>query len=273
MLNNACVSSLQTSVYISSFREMSNNNDCNAPFPTYINYILSKSVHDKLLYIPQASYVYSTASSTGVSKPIGEQRRRLRYDAKAKMNMIKSCFKMQSCELLELDSKDITDSKIDKALSDASMVYIDGGNTYVLQKYLIKTNFWSIIDKYLHTSNLLYIGASAGAIVAGKGLQVVGFKGWDNIDDAGEMIEYWDERALSGRSLSSYSYFMHYNKETHYDLVVNESKNLNHVVRTVRDDTAIIESSDANGVIDTVVMRKDGVELKLKQQDNVEFIV
>jgi len=58
-------------------------------------------------------------------------------------------------------------SEIKNALEGASLLYVDGGNTFYLQKHLTLSKFWEYADEVLK-NGCVYVGCSAGAIVAGK---------------------------------------------------------------------------------------------------------
>ncbi len=116
-----------------------------------------------LVYVPTASYFYKEEST----KSRGEQRRRARYDAKSKIDILKEALDIENSILLELDDPKMNPDNINSALSNAGIVYVDGGNTFYLQKFMHKTKFWDLIDTNLR-SGMLYMGCSAGAIVAGK---------------------------------------------------------------------------------------------------------
>ena len=34
-------------------------------------------------------------------------------------------------------------------MSSASIIYVDGGNTFYLQKYIIQTSFWNAVQPFL----------------------------------------------------------------------------------------------------------------------------
>jgi len=116
-----------------------------------------------LVYIPTASYEFNQAST----RSRGDQRRRARYDARAKMLLLKEAFNIPNGHMLELDDPKIATRNFEEALGDAGIVYIDGGNTFYLQKHISLTGLWDVLNSNLE-NGMLYMGCSAGAIVAGK---------------------------------------------------------------------------------------------------------
>ena len=95
-----------------------------------------------------------------------------RYDAKQKAVSLCTTFGIQDYVLLELDAVDASADMISKKIGSDSlalastMIFVDGGNTFYLQKHIQNTCFWEIINPILSIGGL-YVGQSAGAIVAG----------------------------------------------------------------------------------------------------------
>lgn len=170
------------------------------------------SPHSSLVYVPTASYAFNKSSQ----KTRGEQRRRARYDAKQKCDILMSLLDTKNCKILELDDKDINEAGIQNILKDCKYLYVDGGNTFYLQLMLKRTNFWSIADKFL-TKECIYIGVSAGAIVAGRSISTAFWKGWDD-PDVTPGID-WNDELCRGRELCPYSIFPHYDSDLHETLV------------------------------------------------------
>mmetsp|Transcript_24971 Transcript_24971/g.41621 ORF Transcript_24971/g.41621 Transcript_24971/m.41621 type:complete len:264 (-) Transcript_24971:252-1043(-) len=197
---------------------------------------LNEPNRGQLLYVPTAQYVLDPNGS----KSMGEQRRRARYDAKQKAKLLCDAFSIDDYQVLELDANDISRDSIQHALSKSSILYVDGGNTFYLQKYLLETNFWSLATPCLLTGNCVYMGASAGCIVVGKSIKMTYWKGWDDPLAAGS--DYiWSEKRLEGANLfKDASFFMHYDSEIHASLVEKNQPNFGHPVRLVGDNAALV---------------------------------
>jgi len=134
------------------------------------------------------------------------------------------------------------------ALKDASLIYVDGGNTFYLQKFLNLTNFWGISEPILR-SGCAYIGTSAGAIVAGQSIKTAYWKGWDN-----DGVDFkWTEETLRGSGLVEYDIFPHYVKEEHKALV--DSKQMTHdcIVKCLTDNMAMVRSVEEDMIRDFVL--------------------
>jgi len=208
-----------TAVLLSSFTKF-NKNDL-LKILCYEIIIRNNKHHDSndnndgyLVYIPTAKYYHDKKSM----KSYGEQRRRARYEAKDKCHLLDNYFNIKNTYILELDDPNLTQQQIIDIISKASILYIDGGNTFYLQKYLIRFHFWDLIISYLQ-SNCIYIGASAGAIVFGRSIETSYWKGWDDPLCAGEDID-WNKDTLHGANLiPETSFFMHYDSLSHDDML------------------------------------------------------
>lgn len=204
----------------------------------------------KLVYIPTASNVLSQVSG----KSMGEQRRRQRYEAKQKARLLVSELGMEQGSVLEIEDPKLSTFDIKQCLSMADIVYVDGGNTFFLQYHIIKSGFWEAADPLLRNNELLYVGASAGAIVAGQSIETAFWKGWDNPNPVGLENHIWDHVNLRGRGLFEKSLFMHFDKDAHSLLVEEKQKTLSVEggVYCLRDDACLfvptkIELSAAKG--------------------------
>ena len=198
----------------------------------------------RLVYLPTASFVYSSTSE----KPKGEQRRRMRYEARAKAFLLAQGLGLDTTEkplVLELDAPKLQQEDIRKVLTDAEVLYVEGGNTFYLHWVMLKTGFWDVAAPLLDSGKLVYMGASAGAIVAGTSIETAFWKGWDSpiLPDMGMDDCVWNAENLRGRSLVDFSLFMHYSEPEHAALVQNKKDTLPLVC--VRDDSAILISAGA----------------------------
>ena len=196
-----------------------------------------------LVYVPTASYCLDKQSS----RPIGEQRRRARYDAKQKAAILSNAFGTKEFSLLELDAVDINEELVATKVATADVIYVDGGNTFYLQRHVIQSHFWQALERsQFHARGGLYMGASAGAIIAGKSIRTAYWKGWDDPAVAGTDF-VWNDEALQGRGLSDYSVFMHYEASQHAALVEEKKVELDHPVHVIADDVALVNFVDNDG--------------------------
>lgn len=65
-------------------------------------------------------------------------------------------------------------------LEGAACVYVEMGNTYFVTYQARRSGFAEIATKLADERGMLFSGASAGAILAGKTIEVCFWKGWDD---------------------------------------------------------------------------------------------
>lgn len=68
-------------------------------------------------------------------------------------------------QIEDLDIKDKTQTELEKILSDKDIIFVNGGNTFYLLKWVKKSGFDKVI-KDLINKGKLYIGVSAGSYIA-----------------------------------------------------------------------------------------------------------
>ena len=78
-------------------------------------------------------------------------------------------------------------------------------------------------------------------MMSGKSIETAYWKGWDDPRIVGEDYT-WSKEALKGGSLVDYSFFPHYDKDIHYDLVNLKKIELDHEVITLSDDMALVST-------------------------------
>jgi len=183
----------------------------------------------------------------------------MRYEAKAKSALIAEGLGINSAgkpTVLELDAPNLTADDIRASLSDADVVYVEGGNTFYLQFCMLRTGFWSVADPLLQTRELTYVGASAGAIVAGASIETAFWKGWDvPIAPSMGMDGWeWSPATLQGSGYVKCSLFMHFDEQ--YAALVREKKRPDAPVICIRDSAAVLVPSLPGS--EPVELRGDG---------------
>mmetsp|Transcript_26366 Transcript_26366/g.33214 ORF Transcript_26366/g.33214 Transcript_26366/m.33214 type:complete len:247 (-) Transcript_26366:18-758(-) len=195
----------------------------------------------RLLYIPTASYAIKRTST--VTK--GLQRQRARRDGKAKrdaMCQLLSDFSF-SIDAVTLDFWDESlkqatsasawkcDSAVE-ALDTAHIILVDGGNTFWL---------WQNIERFSNRIQRvpIYIGVSAGAIVAGRHISVALWKGWDDPDVIRPPRSWKSVRGLD--LAKGASFFPHHNESQWGSLVARERFHHEPLVTLNEDEAFIIQ--------------------------------
>lgn len=196
----------------------------------------------RVVYIPTAMYALRADSN---NTP-GKQRQRARADGKKRRNQFVNFIN----ELFQEMDWDVTTSAITLDLDDASLkqpsstpsdttddentcsfptdgkevladwnphiCYVEGGNTFWLQ-HCIDKGHWSdlIVDTLVNNPTpAIYIGKSAGAIIAGKKMETATWKGWDNPSIVPSRETYDDWIGQPGLNLAGdASFFPHMNDE------------------------------------------------------------
>ena len=101
-------------------------------------------------------------------------------------------------------------------------IYVEGGNAWYLRHHMRASGFDRILRK-LCDEGAVYIGVSAGSIVAGASVQVAAWKGWNETTGLGiEIVDWCDLSNLEGLNLcDSCSVFPHYTR--HWENTVDQS--------------------------------------------------
>ena len=93
-----------------------------------------------------------------------------------------------------------------RRLAGYDLVWVMGGNCFVLRRAMKQSGFDSVIRDLLENDTLAYGGYAAGAVVAGPSL-----RGLELMDDPFELPEGYDEPLVwSGLGLTAFSIVPHY---------------------------------------------------------------
>jgi len=145
----------------------------------------------KLLQKP--SYDVSVAFVTTAAKPLEN------------LDYLKEDWRIMKEELRfnieEVDIEGKNEAEVMQLLQPKDIIFVEGGNTFYLLKAMRACNFEKIIRKLLNEGKV-YIGASAGSIVAGKTIKTAG---WENGDE--NIVKLRD---LKGLNLVNFDVFVHY---------------------------------------------------------------
>ncbi len=102
----------------------------------------------------------------------------------------------------EIDIEGKKEHEVMRLLELKDIIFVEGGNTFYLLKAMRGCNFEKIIKKLLKKGKV-YIGASAGSIVAGKTIKT---SDWKN-----PTKNFVKVRSLKGLNLVPFDVFCHYN--------------------------------------------------------------
>ncbi len=97
-------------------------------------------------------------------------------------------------------------SALEQALKQVDLVWVLGGNAFLLRRAMRQSGFDDIMRKMLHDDNIVYGGFSAGAVVAASTL-----RGIDLMDDPDQLASGYDPAVVwDGLDLVDFSVVPHY---------------------------------------------------------------
>ena len=139
-------------------------------------------------------------------KSPGERRQRRWADATKKGRVLAA---QLGVEIHCVDCAKTQGEELARSLHGASCIWVTGGNTFFLWQHMRASGLDEMIRSKL-AAGALYVGCSAGAIVAGRSVSTALWKGWD--DPAAAATTDWsDPASLLGLGLVPHrSFFPHY---------------------------------------------------------------
>eukprot|EP00438_Fugacium_kawagutii_P024251 Skav223112 [mRNA] locus=scaffold419:758745:763469:+ [translate_table: standard] len=195
--------------------------------------VTDKSDKLQLAYIGTAG----TAPRTDSDRPLKDQRKKRRYEARAQCKMLGEMFSASSAEHIFLeDFSELCEctwnlrspKKLAAALKSAlgtdgnGLLFVDGGNTFWLWFHAKKAGLGAALREVRRATPFAYVGVSAGAILAGRTCDTAYWKGWD---DPTVVPEEEREESLDGLRLVQAAVFPHHGPQWE-DTVAECSKNL-----------------------------------------------
>jgi len=119
------------------------------------------------------------------------------------------------CLVVDVDLKAIkSKTTLYSMLSEVDVIWINGGNTFYLLYWLRKSGSDKMIQN-LVGDGIVYVGVSAGSIVASPTIEIAGWKGYD--DPSVIKLD-----SLDGLGLVDVHIFPHYDKN--WEILVEENK-------------------------------------------------
>lgn len=91
------------------------------------------------------------------------------YVEKDRKRLLELGFKVQ-----EMDLRKENEMSLNNKLKNFDVVYVEGGNTFYLLKYVWESGFDKAIKPFLTTG--VYVGVSAGSIIAGLNIETANWK-------------------------------------------------------------------------------------------------
>ena len=137
-------------------------------------------------------------------------------------------------QIEDIDIEGKNESELREILEGFDVIYVQGGNTFYLLKWMRESGF-DVIVKELIDRGVLYIGVSAGSIIMGPTIEVAGWKDFDRND-----VGLQD---LTAFNLVPFNIFVHYSSE-YEELVREEVPKSRYPVRILTNDQAFLVQDD-----------------------------
>ena len=115
----------------------------------------------------------------------------------------------------EIDIEGKNKNLLMKLFENKDIIFVEGGNTFYLLKAIRQSGFEKVIKKLLKKGRV-YVGVSAGSIVAGKTIETAGWKDGDK--------NFVKLKNLKGMNLVPFNIFVHYRPE-HAEIIKQKIKN------------------------------------------------
>lgn len=141
------------------------------------------------------------------------------------------------------------DEELETLLRMKDMVWINGGNTFLLRRAMKQSGFDSVITKLLHEDVIVYAGFSAAAVVLHKDLH-----GLELTDNPNKLADGYDEEIpWDGLGLLDYSLVVHYDSDHAESATANEElayyQKRGIPYKTLRDGEVLIIDGDREEII------------------------
>ena len=153
-----------------------------------------------------------TSTSSKRRSP-GELRRRRWADARKKGKELEQQLGIE-VECVDCARDDRPVELYMEPLGSADCIWVLGGNTFYLWHWMRRSGVDELIKRRVQAEGTVYVGQSAGSIVAGSTIRTAYWKGWDDPNAAPD--EDWsDEKSLVAMGLApeGCAFFPHYTSE------------------------------------------------------------
>lgn len=140
-------------------------------------------------------------------------------------------------KIVKLDLKKEKEESLRRKLSKVDVIYVEGGNTFYLLKWVRESGFDKVIVDILNKGKI-YVGVSAGSILVGPNIELAGWKNFrENMIGDDNIVGL---KNLIGLNLVPFAVFPHFQEKVHKELLTIETKQLNYPVIALSDQQAIL---------------------------------
>jgi dipeptidase E len=143
--------------------------------------------------------------------------------------------------ITEIDLKQENENSLNKKLQDFDVIYVEGGNTFYLLKYVRESGFDKALDKFLKKGGI-YVGVSAGAMIAGLNIESAEWKHLDR-----NTVNLKD---LTGLKLVPFVISVHID-EKNIGIIKNAAAKTDYPVVALTDKQAILAENDKRIIVGT----------------------
>jgi len=133
-----------------------------------------------------------------------------------------------------VDLKGKNEESLKEKLENCDVIYVNGGNTFYLLDWVRKSGFDKVIRPLLEEGKV-YIGGSAGGLIAGPSIDVASWKGGD-INEIG-LIDF------TGLNLVPFTIYPHYTMEN-ATLLEEMTKKVDYKILPITNEQAVLINGD-----------------------------
>jgi dipeptidase E len=142
------------------------------------------------------------------------------------------------------------EKELENLLNKKQLVWIDGGNTFLLRRAMKQSGFDKIIKKLLKEDKIVYAGFSAAVVVLQKSLH-----GLDIVDSPSDISEGYDSEIIwDGLGILDYNVSVHYKSDHPESVLVDKEVqyNIDNNIpyKTLRDGEVLIINGDKTEIIE-----------------------
>lgn len=130
----------------------------------------------------------------------------------------------------EIDIEGKNENELRFVLADKDVIYVQGGNTFYLMKYVKESGFDKVVKELIETG-LIYIGVSAGSYIACPTIEAANWKHADK-----NVVNLKD---LTGMNLVPFLLSAHFNPE-YAEILKQEITATKYPVKILDDNQAIL---------------------------------
>lgn len=142
--------------------------------------------------------------------------------------------------MVSVDIKLENEQSLRKKLEECDVIYVNGGNTFYLLDWVRKSGFDKVVKDQLNRGKI-YIGTSAGSIIAGPDISIAGWSSsWDK-----NIVDLQD---LGGLNLIPLVISPHFVEEER-NILEEKGKDFNYKMVALTNNQAILVEDDKTEIV------------------------